>query len=96
MRQVGGEVITRYTIEGNGTNAFKLVEDKNGAWMQAAEVLAQVPRCDSCKHWSENVIEAHSTGQCLRAREQSSLLWADLHDSIQTTKNFGCVQWEAK
>jgi hypothetical protein len=38
-------MFTRYTIVGTGTNTFKLIEDKNGAWMQAAEVLAQISGC---------------------------------------------------
>lgn len=40
-------MLTRYTIEGNGANAFRLIEDKRGAWMQAAEVLAQAG-CINC------------------------------------------------
>lgn len=34
----------RYSIEGSGTG-YKLVDDRQGAWMQSAEVLKMLEMC---------------------------------------------------
>lgn len=50
-----------------------------------------IPRCDTCKHWTHRGIRDYCGHPALRLRD--SLLFVP---PLETTGNFGCVQWEAK
>lgn len=51
-----------------------------------------VPRCDSCRHWQLDLNYKEPSGRCDAAK-----VWSDCGDyTIMTSRDFGCVQWEAK
>lgn len=88
--------MTRYTIVGNGTNHFKLVEDKDGVWMQSAEVLANLPRCETCHFWRLDPPVSTDYGFCLLSGAGSQVFGSDGEELIMTLSAFGCVQWKGK
>ena len=58
-----------------------------------------IPRCDGCKWWehpSNNTDPGF--GQCLKedTGDAPQLISSIYGEGVQTTPDFGCVQWEAK
>jgi hypothetical protein len=59
-----------------------------------------VPRCETCKHW-EPIAPFNDHGRCLMVDSGEKKMWAseavnESYEGIETTLDFGCVQWEAK
>lgn len=62
----------------------------------SAVIVQNIPRCESCKHWDKDVSEK-DRGRCTMVYgSDDTKMWPDLYDGINTTADFGCVQWEAK
>ena len=54
-----------------------------------------VPRCDGCKHWAPLKEPDHTWSDCL-VLSTGTVVSTEGDEVIQTRKDFGCVQWEAK
>jgi hypothetical protein len=83
-------VEVRRTSREHATAALAFVKKLEGV------AFMPVPRCDGCKHWDKDVSDK-DRGQCMKVYgHDDTKMWPDLYDGVNTTADFGCVQWESK
>lgn len=65
--------------------------------LKAETAYMEVPRCETCTHWSKRHHHENS-GFCMlpQALNDAAPMWTEMYDYILTNADFGCVAWEAK